>query len=456
MDVVALQAAKADAAKRYEQIGRPRRAGAFTALMAAMDLGQSCALQVLGDSTGVTNTRWPYLIGQKFAAAYPAYTVQEANWDDTSQSYNATSVVQTGAAGARYVNMAGGNGMLYPGPPGGAAFTTGIDIRIKASLPTIPTTSDPFLLTRGAAGAQSVRLGVLRNTGRPYYIYSADGTNLSSNIPATANPAWSSTPIWIRVTHLLNDGSGNNVVTFYTSTNYDPTTPSLGTWTQLGAAVTTAGVITSINNPASSVYFSLGGTWPDKLYGAEFRTSIGGTNVLGIVPDLWTHFDNTATFGGAPVLTIINGSKAGANITYLNDPTRLPKMLLPGFGVRGIILSEHHNDSTRWGNEYLPDWDTWLTRIRAVDPYAPIAVTRQNPRDPAVVTQTDSHARRGLDVMRWAAVNNASLIDVWRAFVEDGRPLANTLLLSDGIHPSDALGSPLWANVVWSALQGRS
>jgi|GEM_PF-5979155 len=99
MDVVTLGMAKANTKKSIQDI----TASPFAALRFKLDQGlEDAALAVIGDSTGAgrgltgTATRWPWLITQKLAAAYPAYTVNFRGFNVTNGTYDATYVVQTG------------------------------------------------------------------------------------------------------------------------------------------------------------------------------------------------------------------------------------------------------------------------------------------------------------------------------------------------------------------------
>ena len=79
--------------------------GATAALMQNLDAGgSSCAIQALGDSTGVSTTRWVYLMAQYLAAQYPAFTVRHRFWNDATQLYDAPTTIQSGPGGNRYAS----------------------------------------------------------------------------------------------------------------------------------------------------------------------------------------------------------------------------------------------------------------------------------------------------------------------------------------------------------------
>lgn len=77
--------------------------GHFAAVRSKLDKGlENVVIAVFGDSTGVgngqsgTQTRWPFLLAQKLAVTYPAYTVNWRPWNGTNNNYDTTVVVQTG------------------------------------------------------------------------------------------------------------------------------------------------------------------------------------------------------------------------------------------------------------------------------------------------------------------------------------------------------------------------
>lgn len=72
---------------------------------------RSSAIGVVTDSTGFSASanRGGYLLGQRLAALYPAYTVQHRAWNPASNEYDAPTVLQTGTGnggGERYATYA--------------------------------------------------------------------------------------------------------------------------------------------------------------------------------------------------------------------------------------------------------------------------------------------------------------------------------------------------------------
>lgn len=432
----------------------PEKPGAFQSLLAALDdAEESVALQVLGDSTGDETDEWVYLVTQYLAGLYPAYSVDYRVWNDGTQAYGTPVAIQTGPNGARYQQWAGVS--LPSTIPGSeiTAFTGDVDVRVKATSATGWSAGAVQILAcrYGAAGNRAFKFGV-DATGHPVYVWSTDGTTLNTaTCSATTASAGisSATPTWFRVTHTMNNGSSGNGVQFWYSTDD-------GTYTQLGSTITTAGALTTLYGPASSVNWEIGvsSNTSEKLTGKIYQVRIlQGLNGPDLAPeqvDAW--LSGSAITGGSPTLYVVNGSKPGADLSYLSDSTRLPKMT-PKFGQAAVILSCSHNDSS-FGPTYLSSWDSWLTAIRARLPLAATVVLSQNPRLSSVVSN-HAHAIRRRQLIAWAMKNGCGHVDTYRAFMLDGRALS-TLINADGVHPAVGTGRLVWAQAVMQALTKRA
>lgn len=148
--------------------------------------------------------------------------------------------------------------------------------------------------------------------------WATDGTAASANanirtstaaIPVTAGR------LTLRVTLDVNNGAAGHTVTFYTGTGGVG-----GAFTQLGAAVVTAGVTSVFSSNARvligavasgvdfTTYFSGGSRLAGRIYGAQIRSSIGGTVVAE--PDLTTQAPGTTSFvdGAGRTWTAVDGA----------------------------------------------------------------------------------------------------------------------------------------------------
>lgn len=422
----------------------------FSYLMAALDGGNECvAWQVLGDSTSNGTDEWVYLTMQWLAARYPTYTVDYMPWNATSDNYDPTVRIQTGPSGERYATY-GSAQHSYEADSATNSITGDIDVRAKIEPNNWTLASEQVVAAKFiGAGTRSWRF--MLNSGTLQFDWSEDGTNLKGpkgsgvvSLPANGTPGW------VRVTLDVDNGASGNDVKFYTSTDGV-------TWTQVGSTVTTAGVTSIFNSTAELQVAARGGAAGaganllGKVYRIEVRNGIGGPLVAPGIPELWERHGSSVTFSGSPVLTVVNGSHAGADIFVLTDATRFAKMT-PKYGQALVTMSCSHNDTNRTGAVYLADRTTLLTLAKDKFTQAGMSVSTQNPRT-SPATYITEHAIRQSQIVGWANRQGIGVIDAFRAFNDDARPLSD-LIYTDGMH-LDAAGSEVWRDEAVKALAGR-
>jgi hypothetical protein len=439
--------------------GREAPLSAFARMSATLAEGKvSTGFTVQGDSTGKTagKTRWPELVAPWLADQFPAYAVQLINWNN-ADAYAAPIVLSGTPSDRRCAINQGAGGvnqcsLLHPGF--GITLAGDLDIRVKVSFPAWPnpsaTQSCIASRTNGAAGGNSWNLYTNTN-GTVRFTWSADGsTNVAGGSQSSVLPIVANQPMWVRVTLTVATG----VVAYYYST--DGTT-----WTAAGGFTVGA---TSVYNASAQPYQmggygTNGGRAAATFWGLEVRDGISGPSVVPFYPDAWavqasvTDVD-MALFSGKPVLTVLNGSWPGAQISHFVDDVNFPRLYQYWHNPAAVILSLSHNEGVRTGPAYLAQWDAWLTKMRGRTPYMPFVLSTQNPKVPGLTTNVAAHAIRRGELLWWAQGHAVTAIDVYRAFLESGVALT-TLVDSDGIHPSDSSGSPLWAEVVEGAILGR-
>lgn len=421
------------------------------------DANRSAAIQVLSDSTanGVTPSDydWPHLLGQKIAALYPAWTVQHRLWNDTNQDFDAPLTIQTGTAGARYLDCDSGTAGLRLDTAASPHISGVIDVRVKVRQATwTPAAGSGFsawVVKGSASPAISWRFG-LANSGLLNFFYSTNGTT-STGIGSTANMSAAGVTAgstkWVRCVFTPDDGGGNRVAQFYTSDDNV-------TWTQLGTTVTTAGTVTVFNE--TTVGYQLGALDTAlspgcDLFEVQIRNGLNGPCVTPCLPDGWGIYGGATTNAqilGAPILTLVNGCNPGSGISYLGDSTRLPK-LTPDYGQAVIFTSTSHNETRKMGAQWLSTYNSWISSIRARLPQGSLIPLTQNPELPAA-QYSGMHTQRRLDLIAWARSAGLDVIDTYGAFLADGRDLA-TVLLFDNIHPS-VTGAGLWADTLMAEL----
>jgi hypothetical protein len=411
-------------------------APALVPLVSQLEAGLTTGVQVIGDSTGNDPNEWVYRLAQKVAADYPSYTVQTRLWADASQQYAAPVTIQTGPAGLQRLDgvaNAGQNTLLAPGkhPASG-----NLDVRVK--LAAASWTTNPALCNlasrSGVAGAYSHWLNY--TTGKTLqFVYTVDGTTLRTATSTAPVPFTGSQVGWVRVVAIANNGTTAEF-RFYTST--DGTT-----WTQLGTTVTATSYV--LFDGGYSFEFGGRGTlnFPGSIYETEYRDGEDGPLMAPALPSLYGPNPLSvvdAPVLGSPVLTFVNGSHPGANIAYLGNATRLPKML-PNYGQAVAFTSDSHNEAALYGLGWLTTYKAWQAQIAQLLPVPLIPLT-QNPENGAAYASY--HAQRRLSLL---GLDN--VIDTYGAFLNYGDWAGS--LMFDSVHPNST-GSDLWRDTVYAQL----
>lgn len=424
----------------------------FAQLAAAIKDGKkSVGITVLGDSTGYTSgkTRWPDLLGTWLTTQFPGYAVQKLTWDGTS-TYG-TPTVLSGTPSARSVTTAATTPLLHPGY--GVATGGNLDVRVKLSVPAWPVAASPTFVSRWGSGAGLNSWYFFSDSAGAIYLkWSTDGNatsifSSSANVTIAAN-----TPIWLRAT--LNVTSG--AVAFYTSTDG-------ATWTSAGGGTAGAGA-TSIFDPGTSQPYVLGGYSINNGMAATFYevhviNGIAQLDTVPAFPDVWNAYRDQPgasgiTLNGSPVLTLMNGSWPGSSIINHTDSTNLPRLSPLWHNPLVRILNLSHNDTTRTGPEYIAAWDSWLSSLKSRDALCSTVMTTQNPKIAGTAAYPDAHAARFSRLTGWAVKNGVTIIDAYTAFLNSTKALGVLVDPTDGIHPTDSDGSPLWAQTVENAILG--
>jgi lysophospholipase L1-like esterase len=437
-------------------------------LKASADSGRSFGVSILSDSTadgGAVTKHWPYLWATDFAARYPNYTVNFYRWSDANQNYDAlqaaasdtSCVIQAGTAGARYVSIINST---YSTPVADISrASTDLDVRVKADVAAWPPPAAGTGLTAhyGAAGQREYKF-YLDTTQKMVVIFSQDGTATSSKSSSVISVT-PGTPLWYRFTYVQSTG----VFSFYTSTDGVA-------WTAASTGTATSGALYS----AATAPFEFGGeqgTNSDlatgtKFYDVDIRDGVGGNRVSPWLLEHWQPYNAAGEangWTGAPILNVLNGSRAGAGVTYLSDSTRLP-LILPSSSQRAIVLAFSHNDTTSVGGTYLATLDTWLSAIRTLRPTADVVLCTQNPEiyTSGTSVRPSHHNTRRLHQIAWARRNGVGIIDAAQAFIDNPNYAvvdATYLIKADGTHPTNPgdtglrglSGSTTWANEVIAA-----
>lgn len=434
------------------QFARAQRLGAFTGLKAALaDGSRSCAIQVIGDSTGNDTTDWVYRMAQTLAPLYPDWNVHYRLWSDSTQQFGASIAVQAAASGPRYLDCSTGATTRRLDASVSPYLSGVIDVRVKVSMTDWTPATQAIFCGKSSADPQRGWYFGVNSAGLLFFTYSTDGNaaTLSTTFNNTGPNAWvDGQTYWARCIFNPNNGSSQRTYDFKVSTDGI-------TWTSIGTQVVVAGAVTVFNNSATG--FELGGVAAGvgstgmKVYEVQIRNGADGPNVVPAIPDLWPPYNvSAAYFGGAPNLTFVNASYPGGEIGYLGDSTRLPK-LTPNYGQLVTFLSDSHNEGVYVGRAWTSRYEAWRAAVEAQLPGVPTIILTQNP-ETSGTTWYREHRQRRLDLLAYARQKAVDYIDTYGAFIAAGWPGA---LMADAVHPN-ATGSDLWRDVVMTAFDAST
>lgn len=286
----------------------PNQSHTMSAWFRAATTGQACRVQLA----------W-YDASKAFISQ-----ATSVNVNDVTTGWTQITVTGTSPANAAYAqllpvvtNTAGAGEVHYVDRVSLVQGTGDLDLRVKATLDHWGTTNQDLLCKWGASGNQSYVFRQLSDGTLGLFAQPSIGAGKFSTatVPFTAGSTG-----WVRVTMDVDNGSSQNVVTFYTSTDGS-------TWTQLGSALTSSGTA-PINASTAAVGLgdavpTLGNPVPGNVFYAEVRAGINGTVVAS--PSFDTRTPNGSLFTSPSTLLDAQGntwtrqgtaSFATSNITY--------------------------------------------------------------------------------------------------------------------------------------------
>lgn len=390
----------------------------------------SFALQLFGTSSGDETTEWFGLLGKRLAEEH-GYNCLWQVWSDTTSTYSRPTHLVTASAGDRYLSI-NGSRFDFTAP----AITGDIDVVAKLEPTSWATGSSQIFLSQARAGGNNYSwyFGI-SGTGALLFKWYPNGTTTGA-VTVTNNATRTETgPLWVRVTHDVDNGAAGNDTKFYTSTDGS-------TWTQSGTTTTTANTTNHFNSTApfqlgcmdTGINFPIIG----KVYWVEIRNGIGNGSysVVPPLPELWDAINATSSkpivFGGAPVILLHNGSRAAQQITYFYDPARVAPITEQCAPVIAFT-SFNHNDYATTSQDFIAKYKLMVAAIKAAYPDVPIIMQSQSPmKTPKDETDIWADGVRGASLARYAT-STAGLyyIDLWRSVTD-----VATMINSDGIHPS--------------------
>lgn len=213
-------------------------------------------------------------------------------------------------ASSQYIDLPGTSGNYVSTPDSTAVSITGdIDLRCKVAMDDwTPAASSALVAKWETTGNQRTIWFAIFTDGRLFVEYSTAGTSgVTTLSTANLSALAAGSTKWVRATVDVDNGASGHDIKFYTSDDGV-------SWTQLGATVTTAGVISLFDGTAT---LNVGGRGTGlsplagNVYYAEIRNGIDGTVVAkfdaNTVPQAGTRTPSSWTSDTGEIWTV-NGS----------------------------------------------------------------------------------------------------------------------------------------------------
>lgn len=186
------------------------------------------------------------------------------------------------SAGAKYLSLTGAAGTNARAPDSAALDVPG-DLQIifyGALNDWTPAANTSLIAKYDTTGNQQAYLLLLLTSGQLDFITSANGAALATQSISGVLPFLDGTGYWIKVAIDVDDGLGNNVVTFYSSSDPPTTAPGSVAWTLL-ATRTNAGTTSIFNSSAGLEIGSRDGGTLANMAGKVYRAQVyNGTNLV--------------------------------------------------------------------------------------------------------------------------------------------------------------------------------
>lgn len=237
----------------------------------------------------------------------------------------------------------------------------------------------------------------------------------------------------------------------FNGTNYDaPISLQVGSYSRVftdGATTNASATLTS----ATGAGFTLSDVGR-PVSGAGIpvgATIIGWTSATSVTMSA----NATATASGVSVtlgshtLAVYNGSVSGQDEVY--SSTKIPAQI--PVAPHLIIVNYGHNKGTMSGGSYRGAYYDYMRRLADWFPSAGLVCTAQNPERGDMPNAT-AHLSRAQAIIDLCASEGYGLINVTQAFL-DTPNWDTTLILPDGIHPTDGPGSTLWTSLITTAMK---
>lgn len=313
------------------------------ALRTRLDRGQSAAMLIIGDSTGVGSSAWPRQLATLLGAAYPNHRIEIRDWDNANTRYGLTVAQDGGGERQHWEFPAGvvGNVPFFNNFEKRAGLNTvgrylGYEFEFCAPTSdklvvadTNGTTGNPLgspILSGWNAGGSDMSwcsFGAWGNVTLNYYDSAGtpnfkNGTRYTGQCPLAGR--LTSVGNYVRYKLLLDTANGAN----WSLDGYYSLDQGC-TWTSFGASTTGAkDAYPNVFGTLASCNVGYGQATPPNGFNVSYSNILVGANYEPVLPCrvdvagmVAGASSNDAILAGKPVLYIDNVSITGARATFL-------------------------------------------------------------------------------------------------------------------------------------------
>ncbi len=147
-------------------------------------------------------------------------------------------------------------------------------------------------------------------------------------------------------------------------------------------------------------------------------------------------------------LTLWNASLSGSAIAFARDTV---VQITAPIATADMVLVNYGHNSPQVGDDYRAVHLETILLYQRKYAMAHIVLMTQNPQLPANADYAADQTRQRA-VYELGMARGFSMVDVNRAFLERQGGYTD-LLMVDGLHPTDSVGSPFWTNLVWETIK---
>lgn len=425
-------------------------------LMSMLDLGvNDVNIGIMGDSTANASDEWWDLLMVKLGIRYPDRTVQIPHWNDTNQSYDASTLIQTGTT-----------------PTPGVVFQ---DTFTRVAAELYATTPDIGPVW-GRDGSNAMGDFTIDGTAA---VSSADAT--SGALVANAPPGNHKITANLTISTLARAGGSSwdavrinkDYIANYLVARINVSVSGIvsayiykriagGTLTQVAVLNTplptnTASVTFDLifEHNETDVKLTVNGNLVTAPLAPEEVLVYNDSTLMSISrsPNAGDKFNDfkveLLSSTGAPKLVAYNGSVSGTTLAY--QQSRLDAMYPVPLDL--AFISAGHNYGNQTPTQFIDALDSYIYDLRVKHPTAGIIITSQNPQK-VPASNFVGHLKRQAVVRQYAKARGygyMALTEKWVKQTNKGVDLIN----ADGVHPI-AAGSQLWRDVAYDFLLTKS